>query len=991
MRNLPPRLRQPFIDACIPAFQAYAAATNNSAKLAALRKILAIPRVCLPQVFCADLHARARHNLRARRLLEACARVLSQPFDPLSASQARNAVTDELVPVPHDPEVDRNDEPPQRDGDFATTRRCFSAKAHVREDHITRAFNALNTGTAAPATEETLQQLQQQHPPASEPIPSPPQESPRVAVDATAAYRVIKQSVANGSAPGLSGWTGELLLIAASNGACMEGIVALITDLLHGSLPDEAHALIAAGRLIALLKPNGTVRPIAISEPFLKLAQQYGMKTVNPNLIFADTPQYGAGVPNGVETAVHDIFGALTAGGPDAVMIACDWSNAFNNRKRAAIAAALYRNPHLASLHRLFHWLYRQSATMLYFDRDGTRVGDCTSAEGVRQGDPLSPLAYALSTLHIVQRLAQRRGITIRAVADDVSFVQRTWRDAIDTFRELMELGRTDQGLNLNIDKCVLVWPHSSTPPDELQRVCKQIGLRIDRKAKLLGGVVTFDTRARADFVREFVDLAIKQLQPLRHAAMPAQYAVRMLSNNALPKMQFLMRVTPPSRGVTAQFERYDAEVLSILAAKLGLTTRQLRGRMSQIRQSTKNGGLAIASAADLHSCAYLSSYLLHLRGKPERRPQNCVFNGVPVFDGGLYALRASHYVRCNSHGLTSDVLPPNPDALFAKYRAIGQPARGSKHVFGRKLQHTLVAATERRRFADMVKLSDQRDGGSKRRVRWAALLMQRTGRWLTAPLTENNQLGDDEFALAVRLRLGLPLTNNMPDRCPMCGEDCATESCYDHLMYCPNVEAAYIERHDDVVQTLQRIASAYAHAKAEPAADRRADRAVRPDLRIRHPHGTYLTDVRIVHPCAPSYVDKYKKPESLLAATARLKAKKLKEYADLQGGDMHPFIVSTFGSMDKGCATYFDLIRKFAANAHPSDPMSGPIAVGAARATVAVAIQRAVARATLDALFIARTVGDGRHGAGPPLLGPHPRAAANMWLNANFGQPSGC
>lgn len=268
--------------------------------------------------------------------------------------------------------------------------------------------------------------------------------------------------------------------------------------------------------------------------------------------------------------------------------------------------------------------------------------------------------------------------------------------------------------------------------------------------------------------------------------------------------------------------------------------------------------------------------------------------------------------------------------------------------------------------------------------ARYRACMIERIGRWLSAPLNDHNMLSDSEFALCMRLRLGLPLVNNMPDYCPLC-KDYVSFAESDHLMYCSKVEHMFIDRHDDIVQTLKRIANEYTRARAEPPADRRAHKNIRPDLLIRHAHGTYYTDVRVLHPCAPTYVDRAARfPQSPLRAAAAEKTRKYSDYVALQRGEFHPFIVSTFGSMGYSCASYFDLIRKFAADANPSNPMAGPEAVCSARAAVAVAIQRAVSRAALQAIFSARVADAYRRDSEADRRVLDSRALANAWLNNN-------
>jgi hypothetical protein len=48
------------------------------------------------------------------------------------------------------------------------------------------------------------------------------------------------RKVANGSAPGPSGWTGELIKALVGDADCLAGLVALVEDIINGDLDDSA-------------------------------------------------------------------------------------------------------------------------------------------------------------------------------------------------------------------------------------------------------------------------------------------------------------------------------------------------------------------------------------------------------------------------------------------------------------------------------------------------------------------------------------------------------------------------------------------------------------------------------------------------------------------------------------------------------------------------------------------------------------------------------
>ena len=78
-----------------------------------------------------------------------------------------------------------------------------------------------------------------------------------MAVDTEALAKTISQWLKNGAAPGPSGWTGELIAPLVDDPECLDGLGALVADIINGDLDDHSRALIMSSLLIAGSKPNG--------------------------------------------------------------------------------------------------------------------------------------------------------------------------------------------------------------------------------------------------------------------------------------------------------------------------------------------------------------------------------------------------------------------------------------------------------------------------------------------------------------------------------------------------------------------------------------------------------------------------------------------------------------------------------------------------------------------------------------------------------------
>ena len=119
----------------------------------------------------------------------------------------------------------------------------------------------------------------------------------------------------------------------------------MIEDIANGAIVDpEIRAQLLACVLVALYKPNGSIRPIAMGEVFVKIAAHYCVDVCTastPYRSFFPTIQEGVGIPGGCEKVVHSIRAARKAHGPDAIVITVDTANAFNTRRRIDIWNAL--------------------------------------------------------------------------------------------------------------------------------------------------------------------------------------------------------------------------------------------------------------------------------------------------------------------------------------------------------------------------------------------------------------------------------------------------------------------------------------------------------------------------------------------------------------------------------------------------------------------------------------------------------------------------
>ena len=167
----------------------------------------------------------------------------------------------------------------------------------------------------APNNTETLEALRVKHPPAAQDRKQaydfvgntrfqPLQVSPEDVIKCLGTFPAV-------SSGGPDGFTAQHLRDILP-GAPDEKLKTTVTDfvnvILNGELPMPVQEIFFAGRLIALEKKDGGIRPIAVGYILRRLAAKcanfHVIKTRSKGL---QPVQVGAGVPEGAEAAVHAV------------------------------------------------------------------------------------------------------------------------------------------------------------------------------------------------------------------------------------------------------------------------------------------------------------------------------------------------------------------------------------------------------------------------------------------------------------------------------------------------------------------------------------------------------------------------------------------------------------------------------------------------------------------------------------------------------------
>lgn len=246
------------------------------------------------------------------------------------------------------------------------------ATSLAREGFDRKACAASVSNGLCPPTAETveaLRALRPQQPPPPVPALNDLPLAPEVAPDLVA--RCLRAFPAD-TAPVPSGLRVQHLkdaAVAGSQDAFFSHLAAAVALLAQGRAPDFVVPVLAGAGLVALPKPKGGVRPIAVGEILRRLTGKCLMALVRDEARSYFYPaQLGVAVPGGVEIAIHtarawyDRHQCST----QKVALKLDFSNAFNTVHREAVLSALTAN--FPSLSRWAIWCYRQPSRLQFND-----------------------------------------------------------------------------------------------------------------------------------------------------------------------------------------------------------------------------------------------------------------------------------------------------------------------------------------------------------------------------------------------------------------------------------------------------------------------------------------------------------------------------------------------------------------------------------------------------------------------------------------------
>ena len=666
---------------------------------------------------------------------------------------------------------------------------------HVRNGNDGRAARCLDSSRMAVVDDAVMAQLKALHPPASSLVPPTVEDGPAgpAQVDADRVLGIL-QRLPQGTASGLSGWTYEHIRAAGLHSQrtrdAMRGFLnstRLLNDLLSGDIP-PCHLLLAS-RLIALEKPQGGVRPNAIGEAFLRLSSNCALSTAQNAEDLLAPLQIGVGISGGAEIPGHLLRPDFS--NPDVVTVQVDLLNAFNLANRDDIVHAVADK--LPSLLPYVLMAYQQQSPLVIQQADGSHEVLWSEA-GVRQGDPMGPLLFALTyqpTPHAAQDHAADAIVT--ACHDD-TYLQGQDDTVVAGARRIMSRHACQPRKTLMY----------CADPDKARNVAARFGATI-----ATGGIVACGTALGSDaFIAQHIqqrcDGTCAQVDKLVGLPPDPQTKWSVLHNCLQHREAHLMRNTwwhllaAPLRQVEDALVRGMCDIIGVTS----LTDQQ----RVQVPLPHRHGGMGLRRfSEDVATAARLSSAALAHAALAGGFDKALPFRGAMGLEAHL------SLARLQEAWPTVKGLADRPDdaAEWAGRKPDGKDLRMAA------LQRAFSQADADTRTAALFATLEADAKGASSQVRSAALadltrLHSCAGSLASAWLTARPgqvELTAVEFCISARLRLGEDLFAGQDgdDAC-VCGRCMAASGT--HSLICGALWHTVVARHNALTEAWLRLAA---------------------------------------------------------------------------------------------------------------------------------------------------------------------------------------
>ena len=482
--------------------------------------------------------------------------------------------------------------------------------------------------------------------------------------------------------------------------------------------------------------------------------------------------------------------------------ITLDIRNAFNECDRAKMMEAAYNDHEMSRAWKLIDYSYSAPTLLWINDSSGhvQSLDELQSKQGVRQGNPLSPLLFSLAWDRYVMKPVtddfKYDDVTVSSYHDDTTIVAPV--DIIFDVYDTIVQYAAEVSLHIQQSKCAFMYLH-----DDVHRPSQEVLSKIESyciprcEALTVVGVPIGKVDINYNqIIQKRLDGLHTIFSRLKHHKLGKQRAFLLLRSCAQRQMDFLLWAVSPS-AVNSFAGQFDEMVLD--SAMDILELHEIRSSslpleelaLAQMFHSLSLGGLGLRRTQYLSPIAFLSAHIAAIRERP------AIWQDISNRCPSSYRRLLDEVGKCmdivRARAVTADYGDPETldfdlqqQTLLDKLLpapALTRPLqyRTLRHFYkkdGRDttmdhLQTALTRLGSKSTFyafrhpqsTSIQNLSQPLREGH--RAHMTSLTIPHAGRWLSAiPRDETTVMPDEQFTCAVRIRLYLPARSTMTEHC---------------------------------------------------------------------------------------------------------------------------------------------------------------------------------------------------------------------------------
>ena len=753
--------------------------------------------------------------------------------------------------TPPNPNTNR---PPADDVNVRLSRKIEAVKSLVEDNYLSKAIQRLNAphDIEIKPYDRLLNELRELHPQKSSNIPPLPSNLPDlIAIDPDDPkfIRILKR-MDNGSCPGLSGWSGNMISILADDEDCRRYLAHLLSTMLNGLLPETSRILLLTSLLTPVPKPNGTTRPITMGELFYRIASAYALQMVPSETInnFFLPHQYGVKVSGGCEIVIHSLQQKLSSPDKPRYCLKIDMKNAFNCLDREYMMKSLFAKNEFSSLFRMAHWCYKSPTPLVMRNENGQLCfnPDLFSCQGTRQGGNEASILFAIPVQDVLNKIKhQYPEIDILAILDDVHLISDDPDELIHAFIKLADILATELSLHIQPTKCSFTYFNCTPNVDVLDVFDKRyniIGADIDNEgvvktsvrgrlkqhkipinvdaAFVLGSAIGINgSKVKQELLKEFSFTSLeKTLHVLSHSQLPVQYAMLLLRLCIVPKLTYIMRTVPPTflSEITHQFDQLITSTAAHLLRLLDVSEDDLplKHLLTYFSLPCSYGGFGLTNTHLISKFAYLDSISRCISF--DKNWLN-MFEPTPTPFVSKSILQALS-IQYRFEGLNK-YLPNTVTDFLHKYTSHNPDPYGDlidedeTLKLRKSLQSKLSYAAYNKLHTQLVDNWKEKDNSNTmfHLARMNSIRAPGASKWKTAvPCEQACRLNNSDYIIAAKMNVGVKPFDIMPSMCSRCNKVIGSSGVDSlHALSCQYLKGKQVtHRHDQIQHVLETVAA---------------------------------------------------------------------------------------------------------------------------------------------------------------------------------------